>query len=172
MTKTKPKRILAMDLSLNLPAFAVLELVGNKVKIIDIRYCDNKSYTKKSHAERIHRIAAVTRKIIEDYPNIDVAVRERGFTRHIATTQSLFKVVGVNDLLMFEQLGISNVEEIPPTTVKKFMCDDGRASKEEVDLGIRTYLVEEQREVKFATDDCSDAVAVGITWLIKEGYLN
>ncbi|MCF0113745.1 MAG: crossover junction endodeoxyribonuclease RuvC, partial [Erysipelotrichaceae bacterium] len=161
------KTLLAADLSLNLPAFAVLKIEGSKVSILDLRYCNNKPFASKPHSERIHRIAEVTRSIMKDYPDVDTVVRERGFSRHTATTQSLFKVVGVNDLLTYEQLGIPQVHEIPPTTVKKIITGDGKASKELVDFGLRRYLVEEQKEVTFATDDCSDAVAVGIAWLLK-----
>ena len=164
----KVRTLLSADLSLNLPAFSVLEVVGNKVKILEVRYCNNKPYAKKTHAERIHRIADVTRGLMRDYPYVDVVVRERGFSRHTANTQSLFKVVGVNDLLIYEQLGIPQVHEIPPTTVKKLITGDGKASKESVDICLRSYLVDEQKDVVFATDDCSDAVAVGIAWLLKE----
>ena len=97
-----------------------------------------------------------------------VCTDENGLIKKIECEPDLFKVVGVNDLLIYEQLGIPQVHEIPPTTVKKLITGDGKASKESVDICLRSYLVDEQKDVVFATDDCSDAVAVGIAWLLKE----
>ena len=43
----------------------------------------------------------------------------------------------------------------------------GKASKQDVADSLERYV----GNVQYGTDDESDAVAVGIAWLIREGYL-
>lgn len=174
MKKGTVKRILAMDLSMNSPAYAVIDLVNGKALVRDIRRTDNKSgnRAKLPHAERLDRIAKDIVQLFADYPDIDAVVRERGFTRYANTTQVLFRVVGVSDLKVFEASGISKIDEIPPTTVKRIVGGDGKADKKQVEIGVREHLVDLQKDLEFETDDVSDAVAVGITWLVQHGLLD
>ncbi|HID0815749.1 TPA: crossover junction endodeoxyribonuclease RuvC [Clostridium botulinum] len=171
--KKDVKRILAMDLSLSLPAYAIIDIVKGKALVREIRHTDNKSgkLPKLSHAERLDRIAKDIVKIFADYPDIDAVVREKGFSRYANTTQILFRVVGVSDLKVFEASGITNIDEIAPTSVKRLVAGDGKASKQEVEEGVREHLVDLQKNIEFFSDDESDAVAVGIAWMIKNGYL-
>ena len=94
---------------------------------------------------------------------VDVAVfvREKGFSRFPHETQALFKVVGVADLAAWKAYGTEFVE-IAPTTVKKLLTGSGKANKDEVAAALEKYIGEQQ----FEADDESDAVAVGIAWLI------
>ena len=54
--------------------------------------------------------------------------------------------------------------EIAPSTVKKALTGTGRAVKSEVAAALEQYVGSHE----YATDDESDAVAVGITWLISQ----
>lgn len=167
----KVDRILAMDLSLSFPAYAVIDVVGGKALVREIRYTDNKSKKadKLPHAKRLDRIAQDISQILIDYPDIDAVVREKGFSRYANTTQILFKVVGVSDLTVYTASGIDKIDEIPPTTVKLLLAGTGKADKKQVEEGVREHLVDLQKDIEFKTDDCSDAVAVGIAWMIKHG---
>lgn len=158
------KRLLAMDLSLSFPAYAVIDIVAGKCLVRDIRYTDNKSgkRAKLSHAERLDAIAKDIVQIFIDYPDIDAVVREKGFHRYAYTTQVLFRVVGVSDLKVFEASGITVIDEIAPTSVKLLIAGTGKASKAEVADGVREHLVPLQKDMIFVTDDCSDAIGVGI----------
>ena len=165
------KRILAMDLSLNLPAFAVIRVYDGAIYIEDVRHVDNKN-AKLSHAEKLKRTADELQYICSKYyGEIDVVVREKGFSRFATTTQALFKVVGVSDLTVYEKLGINKIEEIPPTAIKSIIGGYGKATKDEVEDGLRAYLQKHQKDYVFATDDESDAVAVAITYAYKKGWL-
>lgn len=165
------RKILAMDLSMNCPSFAVLETVEDKVKILEVTHVYNKN-NKKTNAQKLHEIALRLSKMITEHglDNGEVhVVREKGFSRFAMTTQTLFKVVGVTDLLIYRLLNKNNIDEITPTSVKKLITGDGKASKDDVEDGVRNYLIPEQRDFKFATDDESDAVGVGISYIIKNG---
>ncbi|MBE7156308.1 crossover junction endodeoxyribonuclease RuvC, partial [Bacillus paranthracis] len=59
-----------------------------------------------------------------------------------------------------------DVVEMSPTTVKKHVTGNGKASKESVADSVRGYFRE---KLVFATDDESDAIAVALAYLIKKG---
>ena len=75
-------------------------------------------------------------------------------------------MVGVSDLYAWS-VGKS-FAEVSPTEVKALLVGKGSASKEEVAAAL-TYYVGKQ---EYHFDDESDAVAVAIAWLIREGYLD
>ena len=94
-------------------------------------------------------------------------MRERAFSRFSHETQTLNKVVGVTDMLCY-QLSGGEFQEIAPTSVKKLVAGDGKAQKEAVAAALDAYISHHI----FQTDDESDACAVGIAWLIQNGYLD
>lgn len=164
------KKILAMDLSLNLPAFAIVDVADGGVRIVEVVHVDNKKHTKWTQAEKLKATAEALRDLI-DRNDPDVIVRERGFSRFAQTTQALFRVVGVSDLIALENGECKQVEEIPPTTVKSLIAGYGKATKDEVEDGVRDLLPADQKDYVFATDDESDAVAVALTYAIKKGWI-
>lgn len=93
--------------------------------------------------------------------DVDVFVREQGFSRYSKGTQTLFKVVGVSDLAIW-QARRGQFHEIPPTIVKKVITGRGNATKDEVAAGLTRFVGERT----YANDDQSDAVAVGVAWLL------
>lgn len=166
------KRILAMDLSLNLPAFCVAEVdEAGEFKVIEVSHIDNKKDKKLGTAEKLQKLYLHLKDIFQKYGEFDSVVREKGFSRFANTTQLLFRVVGVSDLVALQEAGIKDVEEIPPTTIKSMIAGYSRADKEEVEEGVRTFLSEEQKDMKFYSDDESDSVAVALTYAIKKGWL-
>lgn len=164
-------KILAMDLSLNLPAMAVLEIRDGRPWIVDTYYVDNKKKTKATTAEKLANIADTLATISETHTDITHIVREKGFSRFANTTQLLFRVVGVSDLAGVKLFSCRDIEELTPTTVKRFVAGNGKADKEEVEDGVRELLAPEQKDYKFYSDDVSDAVAVGLAYYIKKGLL-
>lgn len=167
------KRVLAMDLSLNCPAFAVCRVYPNKNKffIEEVRHVDNKN-SKLTHAEKLKRTADEIEYICHKYAGaIDYIVREKGFSRFATTTQALFKVVGVSDLTIYQLTGHKAIEEIAPTQIKVFVGGYGKATKDEVENGLRDMLDDSQKDYPFATDDESDAVGVALTFCLKNGLL-
>ena len=159
-------RILSLDLSLNGSGMAVLEVKDGKIHILATRLVDNKKI--KCFGEKLERIADTLEELIDTYsPN--VICREKGFTRFAGTTQKLFKVVGVSDLVTYQWGYKNELPEYSPTTVKKHLACSGKAEKEEVERAVREFLVEWQKDIEFETNDISDAVAVGITHALSTG---
>lgn len=162
--------ILSMDLSLNLPAFCVAEVNDGIFTVLEVSHVDNKK-GKLTTAEKLGKIAWHLKNIFQKYGEFDVVVREKGFSRYANTTQLLFRVVGVSDLVAYDEMALKEIEEIPPTTIKTMVAGYSKADKQEVEEGVRKLLQEHQKDIEFYSDDESDAVAVGLTCCIKKGWL-
>lgn len=158
--------VLALDLSLNCTGWAVVswDKEAEKATVIDKGNINNRNFTKRSQAYRLHKIFKALRQVFLNH-DIDAVVKERGFTRGNVSTQALFKVAGVADVVSYGS-GYDNMCEYPPITIKKEVGGHGKASKEEVASGVLDFLTE---PVTFNTDDESDAVAVAICHFIKMG---
>ena len=76
-------------------------------------------------------------------------------------------MVGVVDYLLW-QLHQQNFTQITATEVKKYVAGNGRATKEDVANALSDYVGEQT----YHSDNESDAVAIGIAWLIREGYID
>ena len=87
--------------------------------------------------------------------------------RNSRVIEVLHKVIGVADLYAWG-LGGRKFEEIPAVTVKKYITGNHLAEKDDVASALSKFVGERE----YACDDESDAVAVGISWLIKEGKLD
>ena len=94
------------------------------------------------------------------------ALRKSGTMASGKVLSILNKVVGVSDLYAWGY-GKRTFSEIDPNTVKKLITDDRLAEKDEVAEALENFV----GKVNYACDDESDAVAVGVAWLIKEGMI-
>lgn len=93
-------------------------------------------------------------------PRIQVFVREKPICRYNMDAIMLFRVCGMADHLLW-QIREMSWQEYPVTTIRKWVTGNGHSSKETT----AQHLVHYVGEVGYRTDDESDAVAVGLTWL-------
>ena len=101
-----------------------------------------------------------------------VVVREKALDMQAGPRKSrvievLHKVVGVADLYAWG-FGGRVFDEIPPQDVKLYVTNDRLAEKDMVASCLPKFVGERE----YACDDESDAVAVGVAWLLKEGLLD
>ncbi|UUT18426.1 crossover junction endodeoxyribonuclease RuvC [Bacillus velezensis] len=168
MTSAKPIRILALDISTN-PGFAVLEVKrlksGPRVNLVHVTSVSTTSQSPDSH--RYSYIEAAATMVLHEYGPFDVVVREH-YTkgRNKRSTQTVFGAWAVIDLAL-GKYGYKADVEITPTTVKKDVTGKGSASKDEVEAGVRRIL-SLPADFTFRTDDESDAVAIGLSYLVRE----
>lgn len=165
--------IIACDFSFRRPGFAHLRYypMGRKVSVIETSNINNKTARDKCDGEILSEIAHELRRYIATNP-MAIIIRERALDmqagpRYSRTIEALHKVVGVSDLYAW---GLGNREfyEIHPKTIKKLVANNQLAEKEEV----ANALVQFVGEREYACDDESDAVAVGVAWLIQEGKID
>ena len=95
------------------------------------------------------------------------ALDRQGGPQHSRTIEVLHKVVGVVDLYSWG-LGNRVFEEVHPKTVKKLVANDQLAEKNVVAAALEQFV----GKYDYACDDESDAVAVGIAWLIQKGMID
>ncbi len=157
---------LAMDLSLSSPGFAVLAVFEDKPIVLEVTSL--KTNAKTSHGARLTQIAEEIAFLIRKYQPEHI-VREKGFSRFAATTQALFKVVGVSDYIS-HRFADKSVDEVAVTTVKKAVTGDGRADKQAVQDAVLRILQIETADY-FTNDDESDACAVGIAYMAQKGVI-
>lgn len=159
-------KLLALDLSLSSTGYAVIQWEDGCATVLEVGHIDNKrkGRMKWSHGKRLMNIYEELSFVINSYPDIELVVREKGVSRFNRSTQVLFRVVGVVDLLL-EEYGLQPSKEITISETKKVITGDGKAEKEAVATAVQQYLTE---NVTFTNDDESDAVAVGVAYCIKE----
>jgi len=172
MSSAKPIRILALDISTN-PGFAVLEVKrlksGPRINLVHVASVSTTSKSPDSH--RYSYIEAAATVVLHEYGPFDMVVREH-FTkgRDKRATQTVFGAWAVIDLAL-GKYGYKVDVEIQPTSVKRDVAGKGSASKDEVEAGVRRILSLPD-EFTFRTDDESDAVAIGLSYLIREGVID
>ena len=113
----------------------------------------------KTHGERLKEIYDFLLFLKEKYPPSVVCI-ERGFTRFNNSTQVLYKVHGIVNMLFCD------IEQIyyTPKTIKDSIVS-GKASKEE----IKDKILEEYPDIIFKNNDESDAFAIVLTYLKLKG---
>ena len=158
-------KLLALDLSLSSTGYAVIQWEDGCATVLEVGHIDNKrkGRMKWSHGKRLMNIYEELSFVINSYPDIEMVVREKGVSRFNRSTQVLFRVVGVVDLLL-EEYGLQPSKEITISETKKVITGDGKAEKGTVATAVQQYLTE---KATFANDDESDAVAVGVAYCIK-----
>ena len=153
-------RVLGLDLSMSTPGFAVVEFTNGKPVLVHKSHV--KTNAKNTHGQRLVQTADYLRNLIDVYGPFNAVAREKGFSAHANTTQVLFKVVGVSDLELARE-GYTRVADIAPTSVKKAVTGNGKASKDEVADALEQYVGKHL----YGTSDESDAVAVALAYGIQ-----
>lgn len=141
-------------------------------------HVDNKSSKHKSdtHAQKLRRIAEELKYILLMFPYAYPVQEDAlgmmtvlgGKNLYSAkTVQALAQVVGVVDYITYD-MGHGEFDKIPPKMVKKLVAGNSSAEKDDVAKALVSFVGEQE----YACDDESDAVAVGIAWLIDNNYLD
>ena len=99
-------------------------------------------------------------------PNIKVVVRESSYVSNYHATEMMYRVVGAAELTLWNAQH-KPFFEIAPATIKKIVAGKGNADKYDVEVGLEPYV----GKWTYHTSDESDAVAVGVAWLIQNYYL-
>lgn len=157
--------IFGMDLSLRRPGFAVIGFDEEKRPVL-LEKSFLKNDGRSAHGPSLLNISKELDRYIETYQPKHY-VRERGFSRFPSTTQALFKVVGIVDLYVYARTGITKVDEIAPTSVKKTITGSGNAAKKDVQKRMSEILRLDSPDI-FETDDESDACAVAVSYALKK----
>ncbi|MGF9741636.1 crossover junction endodeoxyribonuclease RuvC [Priestia megaterium] len=158
------KTILAGDLSLACPAFAVMTFDSHSNEILVHKMTHVKTSSKNPLGERLMDIHQHVDTLLSLY-EVDEIVVEKGFNRYAVATQQLQRVVGVFVITIYSK-GFTKFAELSPTTCKKAITGDGKASKEALAEGLEKYV----GKLPYKTNDESDAVGVGVAYAISKNW--
>ncbi|PFZ19532.1 crossover junction endodeoxyribonuclease RuvC [Bacillus wiedmannii] len=160
----KAFRTLAIDTSLGCPGIAVIDVINDKPKLVDVSHVKTK--VSEPIALRTQIIEAWALLFVRKYAPFDLIVRE-GFSSKIAyTNYTVFSAWNAIDRAL-NSFGLKVDDSIGQASVKKKLLGKGRAEKEEVEAGVRRYV----EWGEFMTSDESDAVGIALAYLIDKGII-
>ncbi len=156
------KYFFGLDLSLNSTGISVFTVDDMQFVETSTIAIDKKSPEMRETKNKLKYIGNELLKYKRTYKP-EFIVLEMAFSRFVKSTAMLMRTHGLANYLF------SDIPqyEIPATTVKKSLTNRGNAEKCEV----AKEVLKLYPNIKFTTEDESDACAVAICWGKKEGWI-
>ncbi|AYP68278.1 RuvC-like Holliday junction resolvase [Bacillus phage vB_BcoS-136] len=160
------KYIWALDISLKNTGIAIYDLEKGEFVYISSFSTEKIRATKEYkglyvNGVKLKKIVDWLKEIMKVFPPKHIAI-ERGFSRFNTETQVLFRCHGVINCLLWQV----PQEYYTPKTIKAEILH-GDASKDDV----RKQILSVYPNLEITNEDESDAVAILLTYLIKEGLI-
>ena len=149
--------VIAFDLSLSCSGYSIFRDDGKFVKTGHIA-----TDGEESTPIRLKYISKQLNKLKKEYKPKTIII-EQGFSRHARSTQQIFRVHGITNLIFCE---VEQVE-IHATHVRKVVTGQGNMKKEE----LSQYIVENYPKIKFENFDEVDSFTLGIAYFKEKGVM-
>ncbi len=147
-------RLIGFDPGLQITGWGVIEAVGNRLSYVADGVV--KTTPDATLADRLVQLHAGLREIIAEYTPEEAAVEETFVNKNPVSTLKLGQARGI--VLLVPALAGLHVAEYLPNLVKKTVVGAGHASKEQVQMMVKTLLP----GAKVTGADAADALAVAI----------
>lgn len=148
-------KIIGIDPGTGITGFGVIEVNGNKYKLIDAGVIRTKAHTPDN--ERLQTIYENITEVIEEHkPNI-MSIEKLFFQRNVTTAMSVSQARGV--LLLAGEQNKLEIHEYTPLQIKQSITGYGKAEKQQVQEMVKVLLG--LKEVP-KPDDCADALAAAL----------
>jgi crossover junction endodeoxyribonuclease RuvC len=158
-------KILGIDPGTGILGFGVVEVSGQKFKLVDAGVITTPAHTP--HGERLEEIfEGLTHIIASAKPDV-VSVEKLFFSKNVTTAMSVAEARGVV-LLTAQRAGLK-VYEYNPMQIKQTLTGYGKADKKQVQEMVRLQL--NLKDVP-KPDDCADALAAAITHSLMTRHTN
>lgn len=166
--------LIVLDPSLNRSGWAVFD-ISDKPKLINYGYIENNHYPSEQEGNKLIHFEMQLQTIKFAYSPA-IVVKEAlvppqrsKFGISNAAFETHYKLAAVHGTIakVFNQ---HKVSEINNKTFKKEFAGHGDAEKEQVAEAVqkyRTRIWSRQKPLSIRTDDESDAIGIGIYWLVK-----
>ena len=128
MTVKSNKRILGIDPGTNILGFAVIEVDGEVISVVEIGVLHLKEH--KEHHEKLKEIFLEIQEIIERYLPGELAIEAPFFGKNVQSMLKLGRAQGVA-MAAGMTMGL-NITEYSPKKVKQSVTGNGNAAKEQV----------------------------------------
>lgn len=161
-------RVLAFDTSMGRPGIALLEVRKGRATVLDMSHVA--THSGQTHGLRAEIIEAWAVGFIARHyeKGFDTIVREDFVGRTSKQAHPVYAAWGACDRAL-NKFGLNfTTPAISQSAVKKAVAGNGKVEKPELAEAVRKWT---GYEGEFAVDDESDAVAVGLAYLINAGII-
>ncbi len=149
--------IIAFDLSLSNSGIAIFNDTGDYIESLSVDTKKESTYSLK-----LRKIEKVFRQLKKKYKPSLILIEE-SFTRFNKSTQAIFRVRGITELIFYD------IEQIcfHATSVRKEVLGHGNLKKED----LQKYILENYKNISFDDMDQSDAFGLGLCYFKKKGLI-
>jgi crossover junction endodeoxyribonuclease RuvC len=161
MTK-KVKRIIGIDPGTNIMGYAVIEVFGEEVKMLNVGVFKLQKF--ETQQEKLKEIYLQTQEIIESYIPDQMAIEAPFFGKNV---QSMLKLGRAQGVAMAAAITMGlDITEYSPKKIKKSITGNGNASKEQVSSMLERIL---NTKLNSTYLDASDALATAMCHYYQNG---
>lgn len=157
-------RILGIDPGTNLLGFAIIEITGERIHVLEIGVIHLKE--KKNPNDKLREIFLEIQEIIEKYLPQDLAIEAPFFGKNVQSMLKLGRAQGVA-MAAGMTMGL-NITEYPPKTVKQSVTGNGNSTKEQVSAMLCQMLKLNPEKISL---DATDALSVAICHHYRAGRI-
>lgn len=158
------KRILGIDPGTNLLGFAIIEVEGEKISVLEIGVIYLKE--KKNPNDKLSEIFFEIQEIIERYLPQDLAIEAPFFGKNV---QSMLKLGRAQGVAMAAGITMGlQITEYPPKRIKQSVTGNGSATKEQVSDMLCRMLSLNPEKLKL---DATDALSVAVCHHYQNGKI-
>ncbi len=155
MATQKSYRILGVDPGTNVLGYALVEVAGNKLKLVEMGVVSMQHLG--SQQEKLRRILERLRKLIVEYRPREMAIEAPFFGKNVQSMLKLGRAQGVAIAAAMTE-GLETAE-YSPKEIKKAVTGNGNATKEQVAAMLERMLSEKvDKQMLDATDALAAAV--------------
>ena len=160
--KKAAKRIIGIDPGTNVMGYAILEVNGQEVKMLNLGVF--KLAKHETQQEKLKEIYLQTQEIIETYMPEQMAIEAPFFGKNV---QSMLKLGRAQGVAMAAAITMGlDITEYSPKKIKKSITGNGNASKEQVSAMLERIL---NTKLNNTYLDASDALATAMCHYYQNG---
>lgn len=149
------KRILGVDPGTNLLGYALIETLGQEVRVLDFNVIKLQKFS--DHQTKLKEIYLQLQEVIETYAPNELAIEAPFYGKNVQSMLKLGRAQGVA-IAAGITMGV-RITEYPPKKVKQSVTGNGNASKEQVAAMLGHILHISTQKMHF---DATDALAVAL----------
>jgi len=158
------KRILGIDPGTNILGFAVIEVEGDAISVLEIGVLHLKE--QKEHHEKLKEIFLEIQEIIERYLPGELAIEAPFFGKNVQSMLKLGRAQGVA-MAAGMTMGL-NITEYSPKKIKQSVTGNGNAAKEQVASMLCKMLSIKPEKLGL---DATDALSVAVCHHYQNGRM-
>ncbi len=153
--KAEPYKILGVDPGTNILGYAVLEVSGRDLKVLNFGVFHLQKY--EEHHEKLKEIFLQLQEIIETYLPNQLAIEAPFYGKNVQSMLKLGRAQGVA-MAAAMTMGL-DIQEYAPKKIKQSITGNGNASKEQVAAMLESIL-----KIKISSKhlDATDALGVAV----------